>query len=340
MKRLLITSHLAIIVALAIVMSACTPDEPTINSFDDTWRILVSDGADVALYGMPDGSAQQNIWKGTGGSSTEISEFRDRVYVLPQNDPWIVVLNRETLVAIDTINMDSLGVVSDIAFANATTAYAVHPSKNLVSVIDITTNEIVRTIPVADGPHGIVALGNQIAVACSKANMVQIIDSRTNAVVESIGVPDAPYYVRASALYTVFGVVSLGSGKLDSAQQTSPQLTYINSTTRAIVGTVELSGRPSESFMQFPKGLAITPTGFAYVPVQSGLLRINSRTRAKASVVQHTDYAGIAYNAARAEVMVLRADGPVVEVWDEMVENQKSSVTLPRPPASFIGLPR
>lgn len=334
-------NRLLLLLALTAFLASCTPDEPTISSFDDRWRLLASDGPGIALYTMPEGSTERSdVWTGSSGTTTNITEFRDRLYVLPSTDPWIVVLDRATLVALDTINMDTLGPVSDIAFANATTAYAVHPVKNIVSVIDITTNETVRTIGVADGAHSIAALGNQLAVACARANVVQIIDSRTNAVEASVDVPEVPYYVRPSSIFTVFTVVSLGYGKLDVAAQTTPRMSFINPTTRAVITSVELTGRASEAFQQFPRGLVVTPTGFAYVPVQSGLLRVNTRSRAKASVVQFTDYSGIAYNAARAEVMVLRNDSPTVEVWDELVENRKTSVTLRAAPGAFLALPR
>ncbi len=331
---------LPLFVVLVFVVS-CTPDEPTISSFDDRWRLLASDGPGIALYTMPAGSTERSdVWSGASGTSTNITEFRDRLYILPTTDPWIVVLDRVSLVALDTINMDTLGIVSDMAFANATTAYAVHADKNVVSVIDITTNETVRTISVANRPRSIAALGNQLAVACADANVIQIIDSRTNAVEASIDVPEVPYYVRSSATFSVFAVVSLGYGKLDVAPQTTPQMTFINPTTRAVITSIELTARPSEAFQQFPRGLIVTSTGFAYVPVQSGLLRVNTRSRTKASAVLLTDYAGVAYNAARAEVLLLRSDSPVVEAWDELVENQKASVTIREKPGAILALPR
>lgn len=324
-----------------LVIGSCEPSEPVISSFDDRWRLLASDGPGIALYAMPDGSTERSdVWTGASGTSTNITEFRDRLYVLPTTEPWIVILDRVTLVALDTINLDTLGVVADMAFANATTAYAVHTEKNTVSVIDITTNEAVRTIAMANGPTSIAALGNQLAVACSRANVVQIIDSRTNAVEASIDVPEVPYYIRPSVIFSLFTVVSLGNGKLDVAPQTTPQITFINPSTRAVITSLDLTGRPSEAFQQHPRGLIVTATGFAYVPVQSGLLRVNTRSRTKASVIMHTEYSDVAYNAARAELLLLRTDGPVVEVWDELAENQKASVTLRSQPGAFVGLPR
>jgi len=347
MNRLLFSArHLALdrflsFVVVAAIIASCTPDEPVISSFEDRWRLLASDGPGIALYGMPDGNTERSdVWSGTSGISTNITEFRDQLYILPTTDPWIVVLDRVTLVALDTINMDTLGVVSDMAFANATTAYAVHYDKSLVSVIDITTNQVVRIISVANGPRSIAALGNQLAVACALANVVQIIDSRTNAVEATIDVPPVPYYIRSSTQNSVFVVVGLGNGKLDSAVQTASQMTFINPTTRAVITTIELTGRPAELLEQYPRGLIVTPTGFAYVPVQTGLLRVNARTRAKSSLVLQTDYSSIAYNGARAELLLLRADGPMVEVWDELAENQKSSVTLRAKPGAILGLPR
>ncbi|MDZ4746808.1 MAG: hypothetical protein SGJ05_12505 [bacterium] len=338
MNRPLLQSPL-LAVLLGIFVASCTPEEPTINSFDDRWRLLASDGASLSLYAMPDGSTQRtDVW--VGGSSANIVEFRDQLYVMPTTDPWIVILDRTTLLALDTINMDTLGTVSDIAFANATTAYAVHTDKNLVSVIDITTNQTVRTIQVGDGAHSIAALGNQLAVACSRANIVQIIDSRTNVVEASIGVPEVPYYVRASIATTEFVVVSLGTGKLDAAAQSSPKISFVNASTRELIGGVELSFRVADALEQFPKGLVVTSSGFAYVPVQSGVLRVNARQRNKATLVIRSSFSNIGYSPSRAEVMLLREDEPVVEVWDEVAANQKAKVIMRANPGAFIALPR
>lgn len=328
-------------IVLALVLGSCQPSETVISSFDDRWRLLASDGPGITLYAMPDGSTERtDVWSGTSDTSVNIVEFRDRLYILPATEPWVVVLDRVTLVALDTINFDTLGAVADMAFANATTAYAVHTETNVVSVIDITTNEPVRTIAMAAGPTSIAALGNQLAVTCCRTNVVQIIDSRTNAVEASIDVPDVPYYVRGSAAFSVFAVVSLGKGKIDVAPQTTPQITFINPSTRAVITSLDLTGRASEAFQQHPRGLIVTSTGFAYVPVQSGLLRVNTRSRTKASVILQTEYSGVAYNAARAEVLLLRTDSPVVETWDELAENQKASVTLRRQPGAILALPR
>ncbi|RPI66306.1 MAG: hypothetical protein EHM43_11595, partial [Ignavibacteriae bacterium] len=72
-----------LIVSAMFLVVSCTPDNPTINSFDDTWRMLVSGPDGVASIDMPAGIViDPAVWKPATPDAPypikRIEEFRDR----------------------------------------------------------------------------------------------------------------------------------------------------------------------------------------------------------------------------------------------------------------------
>jgi YVTN family beta-propeller protein len=66
---------------------------------------------------------------------------------------------------------------------------------NAVAVIDTATNRVLRTIPVQDGPHGLVMTpdGRKVYVSSDGASTVSVIDTATDQVVSSIDVGPNPH---------------------------------------------------------------------------------------------------------------------------------------------------
>ena len=217
---------------LAVTIYGCSPDEPLINSFDDSWRYLATVPGGVASIRMPAGTIDNpSVWSGDGTYPVhDLAEFRDQFFLLT-TDERIVVLDRETLLASDTITTTGLGSPSGIAFANATTAYATFPQATVVGVIDLTVGAVVSEIPIEGTPVDIDAVGNQLCVAVQGADEAVIIDSRTNSVEARITLPSAnPAYVQGISTTSLFAVATLGAGKVadDDRERTTPTLSYIS----------------------------------------------------------------------------------------------------------------
>ncbi len=321
---------------LAALLGACSADEPTITSYKESWRLLASARNETFSISMPNGeTASQTVWAdktGTDYGLTSITAFRDKLYLLHSVQPWIIVLDAFTMASLDTMNLGANGTVADIAFANATTAYVTLPAAGAIGVIDLTTGTLARIIDVGGSPQGIAATGNQIIATLPLLNQAVIVDSRTNVVEARIETSIAPWYAEADDLNNVFCIVALGSGKSSGSTEppSAPMIDFILATTRQRVKTLEVSGRATNAAAQLPTGLVVTRNEFAFIPVQNGLVRVNTRTRNRTNVVQFEEFSGIAYNPSRAEILCRKASGAttVCQVFDEFGEELRATVTI------------
>lgn len=334
------------VLSLALGLGACSPTEAVRNSFDDTWRLIVGGPSGVVALSMPAGTVSDgNVWTPSATQNYPIDfirEYRDLLFVMSNANGTLVVLRRDTLNVIDTIVTSGIGTVNDIAFANATTAYAATDSSG-VAVIDLITNTVVFTIPFTTPLSGIAVAGNQLIVSMPAVNKAAIIDTRTNQIAAEIDLPTAwPTFVAADGVNSVFAVVCLGDGKglNDSRPFTTPTISFIDIETRKIKKTLDLTSRANEGPTQFPRGLAISSSEYAFVPVQNGLLRISTRSFTKVSAIQFDSYSSVYYNAARAEVNVISMDGRKLFVFDEFAEVTKQTVSLPDSVHHVVGVSR
>jgi YVTN family beta-propeller protein len=109
-------------------------------------------------------------------------------------------------------------------------AYVSNGKSNTVSVIDLRTFELAKTIPVGISPTGIAANSkkNEVYVVNSGSNNVSVIDAGKNAVVATIGVHGRPYFIDVS-----------GDGKRGYvANSGSASVSVIDLDKRVLVGNV------------------------------------------------------------------------------------------------------
>lgn len=333
------------LVLLIPFMVACSPDEAVINSFDDRWRLLASTrNGQLVLADMPSGSVIRTNLTETALGSPEPQRitaqrlFREDLFVLSADSSVLWVLDADSLYLRARVDCGTRGPAADIAFANATTALVSHPSTNVVSVLDLTVYTIASDIPVPGTPGALRALGNQIAVTCRTASAVAIIDSRTLAVEARVPVPPAPMYCEIDEALGLFCVVSLGAGRLDNEPATRPQLSFIRVTDRAVVGTVELSARDEDVATSRAGGLIVTDEQLAYVPLSNAVVRVNTRTRSRATTVLFEAFSATTWNPARREVCMVRSDSSGVDVFDPYLEGRRSSITISSPVMSIAPL--
>lgn len=325
-----------ILVVVMLSLVGCSPDNPTINSFDDEWRLLVSGPSGLMTVRMPSGSVETpNVW--TPSDDIEpypvrrMKAFRDKIFLV-LNGPEVRTLSSSTLQPVDTITWSvDLGAAVDITFANATTAF-VALENNAVGVIDLTVNTLVSTINVGGKPFAIEAVGNQICVSIPDSGVVKIIDSRTNAVEATIAIPTPrPAFIAGDGVNNVFCVVAYGAG-------TTPTLSFLDIPTRTITKTVDLTARASEGPQQVPMGIAVNASEYAYVPVQNALIFASTRTQSRASAAQFDPYGLIQYNSARAELICIRPNGKSVVVFNEFAETVKQTAELPDSVNGVLGI--
>lgn len=319
----------------------CSPTDTVINSFDDTWTVASTSQRGIAFVAMPTGTqSSEFVWGDFPNSFSKLTVFRDRMYALNDWQTMILVFDATTRNVVDTLRTTLFEYPNDIAFANATTAYVVMKRFNVMLVMDLLTGFSPRTIELPGIASTVAAMGNQICAVIPSRNLAVLVDTRTNEITDTIPTGASPFYVAADPANENFVIACLGEGKLTTATPTNPTLQFLRPETRAIIASVDISGRATNAALQRPRGLLVTANEEAFVPVQNGLIRVSTRTRSKSSIIQFESYDGIFANPARAEVMTVRytAEGSIVDVFDEFAENLKHTFTRPDSVRSVAGV--
>lgn len=134
-----------------------------------------------------------------GDTAQDLGFYGDKAYVVVNLSNTIQVVNRYTLEHLTTIST-GLNNPRYIAFANGN-AYvtnwgdAGNANDDYVAVVNLTTNTVTTTIPVAEGPERILEHNNKLYVAhlggYNFGNTISVIQTGSNAV-SSIEVGDVP----------------------------------------------------------------------------------------------------------------------------------------------------
>ncbi|MBK9247198.1 MAG: hypothetical protein IPM69_03580 [Ignavibacteria bacterium] len=342
MKTLLTLAALILIIGI----SGCTSDEPNYVNFKDEWKILAASTgspASLALVSQPDGAlTSADIFSSANGTSlpgivNKIVEFRENIYLMIPSAFQVVVIDKQTFKQKAVLDFSAFQrVPTDVAFGNATTGYVAHENDTSVTVIDITNFSIGRSIKVGNHPVAIAAVGNQIFVANQHDNSVSQIDTRTNTVVATHQVAPAPTFIRPNANGHEVMVLSLGAGKIDSAAvKTPPVVTYIDSG-RFVVEVTPIDDPLLDGTNALPTSLSVSPKEWAYITMQKGVIRLDTKGRKDFIVVSEIEYKQSYYNFRRYEVLLLNGTNGII--IDEISGIQKTTFTIPTEALTLIGL--
>jgi hypothetical protein len=214
-----------------VILSACNSDDDTLAPLvplgDYEKGILVSNegpfgtGTGTISFISEDFSnVEQSIYKGVNNSDLgnivqSIGFYGDLAYIVVNNSQHIKVVNRYTFNEVVTIstglnNPRFFVAVGDTGYVTNWGDTAV-TTDDFVAVIDLLTNTISSTIPVALGPEKIVANGDTVYVAHQGAygqnNLVSVISATGNNVVKEITVGDVPnsLVLSESSLFVLCG---------------------------------------------------------------------------------------------------------------------------------------
>jgi len=204
---------LTLIAVFGFLTTSCSNDNdddttpPVVSLGDYANGILVTaEGgpASVSYISNDYSTSENNIYFNVNneelGVYLQSMGFNDnKGYIVSDNVNTVVVVGRYSFIKEGSIS-DGLNRPRYIAFSNGI-GYVTNwgdpydSSDDFVAVVDLSTNMVINTIPVGEGPEQIIAVGNKLYVShkggYSVNNIISVIDV-TNSTVNTIVVNDMP----------------------------------------------------------------------------------------------------------------------------------------------------
>jgi len=207
-----------------------------------------------------------------GDTAQDMNFNGDLAYIVVNNSQKIEVLNRHTFEHVATITA-GLSNPRYIAFAN-NKGYVTNwgdggsTTDDYVAVLNLESNTITSTIPVAEGPEKILEANGKLYVAhyggYGYGNTISVINTSNNTIATTITVGDLPnsMEVVSDKLYV------LSAGKPSWAgTETDGKLSVINLANNSVTNSFDFDG-------QHPANLDIEE-GSIYYTVDSGIYKMN-----------------------------------------------------------------
>lgn len=162
--------------------------------------VYLSDSTgNIARVTMPDARIADNNYYFTvnndniNGAVTWMKEFRDNIYLGIPSQYKVIVINKFSFKKVGQFDFSvSQRIPTDMAFVNATNGYIAHENDSTISLVDLYTFTVARSVPSGKNPIAVAAIEQQVFVACKGDNTVCRIDSRTNSIVARYSTPPMP----------------------------------------------------------------------------------------------------------------------------------------------------
>ncbi|MCX6147365.1 MAG: hypothetical protein NTW25_08965 [Candidatus Kapabacteria bacterium] len=304
-------------ISLVIVINSCKQEEVIIDNTNKSYNVLVSVGGGspkLSIYSFPDGKLVNDNLLGNLNSQivtskvTKIAEYLGNLYLIMPSSHKIEVISKADYKQIATYDFTSLQLTpTDICFPNATDAYVAMKDSNLIELIDIHFNKIVKSIKVGNNPSSIAASGNQVYVANQASNNVTVIDLSLNkGVVATIDVAPNPNIIGFTASNDVY-VVSIGNGKIDTMAKSVSKITYINPLTRTITSSLDLGyGTTAPALNQIPFDIANSNKTYGYIPTSEALFRVDLKYKDKVKLVTKATYDKVYFYFGNRSVILMK----------------------------------
>lgn len=187
----------------------------------------------------------------------------DKIFVLNSTPAGITVIDAHTDVVEKTILLLEGGNPYEMAFVGKEKVYVTNLLANTISVVNLTSGDIVNSIEVGIAPEGILVVNNTAYVANSggypdySASAVSVIDIRSDKVIKTLKVPANP---QALALAPDGRIHVICSGNYADVSGNVAVIDPYGADdwSAAVVDTVLIGGTPGD--------IAITAAGKAFLP--------------------------------------------------------------------------
>ncbi|MGV3502422.1 MAG: YncE family protein [Adhaeribacter sp.] len=152
----------------------------------------------VSFYNRQTKTAEADIFKKvnnrpTGDVIQDLVVYNDKAYIVANNSGKVEVADANTFQSIATV--EGLALPRYFAAGNQkgyVSEWVGFSGNGRVSVIDLGTNRVTKTIPTGELPEQVLLHNNKLYVANSEDNTLTVINTTTDAVEATIEVGDAP----------------------------------------------------------------------------------------------------------------------------------------------------
>ncbi|MDG6913419.1 MAG: PKD domain-containing protein [Nitrososphaerota archaeon] len=237
----------------------------------------------------------------------------------------ISVISTSTNVVVATVPVGngSLGLAYD---NNKGEIFVTNSGSNNVSVVNDTTNTVIRTISFPTSkcmPDGIAydPAGGEVIVVQTGCNEVSIISDTTDAVVANVSVGIYPRGV----------VYDSGKGEFFVANRESDTVSVINGTTDKVVGTILVGSNPNSLGYDSRKGeIFVSLVGSGTVSV------ISDTNNSVVATIQASWPEGIDYDSGSRTVFVVNRNSNDVEVINDTTDNVVADLGVETSPYGVV----
>ncbi len=206
--------YLLLLSILLPFLYSCEDDstEPVIDSLYENGILVVNQGnfgqgnGSLDYYSYGQEGLMRNVYEKeneepVGGIIQNIAFHNERMYIVSNNSDKIIVADGGSLQMLNTV--EGLTTPRYISFHGNkayvsvwgpyTADWTLESSE--VAVIDLNNHSIIKRIPVAAGPEGIITIGNKVFVANSESNIITVIDANTDEIIEEIETEARPAHL-------------------------------------------------------------------------------------------------------------------------------------------------
>ncbi len=227
-----------------------------------------------------------------------------------------------------------------IVFPNATTAYLWHRSRGMLSMVDLLDPERIQTFQLGGRIGAALAREALLYVVDEERSLLRVFDTRTLRLQDSLPLPPHPRWLAAHPSAEELLVASFGSGDDTTAPARAPRLSFVGLRPLRLLKSIPLNVPGIDSARLQLRGLATTPSDFAYVGTSAGLLRVDLRSRGALRLLQSWNIGWLRYVPTRGELWVLTASNPpqlLIATGDRA--ELRLETTLPAGTVALLPLP-
>jgi len=169
-------------------------------SLDGRWAYITVDTNEVAVVDASTDALVKSIPVGEGPTYTVFSPNSKWAYVSSKNANLVSVIDTEQMLVTHEIQVDG---PDHLALSpDGRTLYVTRRDADKVSVIDTAKNEVIATIAVGKGPHGIAVAQRQdrllVFVGNRGETTVAVIDAKTQKVIDEVDLNVSPEHLTLS----------------------------------------------------------------------------------------------------------------------------------------------